>query len=275
MRELRSLDLFDGSAMEEGGRRVEVAVRRDCHLLTIERPAEKPRERKVRQRPIPARPPLAAIERRNSRNRDERHASGLKRRTNLLDGGGHVENQVQHLGKDHAIERPLRQHVLIGEVADDGCFTVTGVDVEDVLLHNSIGAEAMRVGVVADLENASADVGGMLLKEGLDVMAVDRRSAAVTELGAERRHARGAVARHHVPAAGAAQGCSEPIDNRAERHPRSISRKRLTSQFPARSLGSAQMSLRELTNPSPVAQAQVYPACLTASTLASSRSPNG
>src|SRR3954453_7592120 len=127
---------------------------------------------------------------------------------------------MKRLGENDAVEGLLRQHAGIGEVTADCALRVAGAHMEHILSRNPIAAEATRIGVVADLEHSPMHICRMLLEKGLDVMAVDRRSAAVTELDAERRHARCAVARHYVPAAGAAQGCSEPIDNRAERHPR-------------------------------------------------------
>src|SRR5438477_2964494 len=125
MRELRRLDLLDRSAMEEGGGREEIAVRRDCHLLTIERTAEEPPERKVGHRPVPAALPLAAIDRRNSGNRDECHASGFERGVNLLDRDGHVEDQMKRLDENDAVKCLLRQHARIGEVAADRRLWVT------------------------------------------------------------------------------------------------------------------------------------------------------
>src|SRR5438270_8911140 len=142
MRELRPLDLLDRSAMNKGGRREEIAVGRDRDLLALERTAKEPLERKVRQRPIPAALPLAAIDRRNPGNRDECHASGFEGRVNLLDRDGHVENQMKRLGENEAVEGLLRQHARIGEVAGECRFRATWGEVEDVLLRDAIATEA-------------------------------------------------------------------------------------------------------------------------------------
>src|SRR5690606_23933313 len=53
---------------------------------------------------------------------------------------------------------------------------------------HALAAEAFGVGVVADLEDAAPDVGRVFGKEVLDVMAIDRQPAIVSELTADRGH---------------------------------------------------------------------------------------
>src|SRR6478672_8411495 len=76
-----------------------------------------------------------------------------------------------------------------GEIGDHGCAGESGHDVEDVLMRAAVAAKALRIGIVADFENVSANVGGVGGEERFDVVAVDGEPAIESELLADRLRA--------------------------------------------------------------------------------------
>jgi hypothetical protein len=98
-----------------------------------------------------------------------------------------VEDEVQRLGQHDAVERGVRQHRPVGEVADERHAGGGGVDVQHVGLRHARAAEPVGVGGVADLEHSPPDVVGVAGEEALDVVAVDRSATGVAEVGRDRR----------------------------------------------------------------------------------------
>ena len=74
------------------------------------------------------------------------------------DGGLHVEDQVQRLGEDDAVEGVRRDVGGVSQVGHDRGLRGVGVDVENIAAGNPVIAEPPGVRGVADLENATADV---------------------------------------------------------------------------------------------------------------------
>src|SRR5438477_415881 len=98
--------------------------------------------------------------------------------------GAHVIDVLQRLREDEAVERRIGNVLCGSQIADDGGERVTRIDVEDVSLGDS-AAKSVGVAGVADLEDASANEMALLAQEPLDVEAVDRCPAVVTEICAD------------------------------------------------------------------------------------------
>ena len=77
---------------------------------------------------------------------------------NILDGRPHVENKVQGLRQDNAVEPVFGKRSRIGEVADDGCARIAVVDVQYVLADDAISAEASGIIVFLDLKHITPNV---------------------------------------------------------------------------------------------------------------------
>ena len=102
------------------------------------------------------------------------------------DGAVDVVDQVQCLGQNDAVEGPVGDLWSVDEVADDGGRWIAGVDVEHVSSVRAAAAVAARVLVVSDLEGPAGDVAPVRFEETLDVVAVDRQAALISELAADR-----------------------------------------------------------------------------------------
>ena len=97
-----------------------------------------------------------------------------------------VVDELQRLRHDRAVERVARDLGGVGEVADDRRLRVALLRHEDVDARD-VGAVARRVVGRRDLEDAPADVGGVLADESLDEDPVDRRSPLVPPVRVDRR----------------------------------------------------------------------------------------
>ena len=138
---------------------------------------------------MPAAAPLAAVDVADPGHREEQDAPRYEGLADVPQRRFEVVDQVQRLGQHDAVERLVGQGPVIGEIADDGRPRRVGVDVEHVGVRHAGAAEPSRVGVVAHLEHAAADVGGMGGEERLDVVAVDGSAAPVAEVAGDRRRA--------------------------------------------------------------------------------------
>ena len=138
---------------------------------------------------------------------------------------------------------------------------MAGVEVKDVLPGNSASAEPLRIGIVADLQDPAADVLRMRAQEGFDIVTVDRRSAAETEVAAQRPQA----SRPPMPHCDAAGSTAQ--ESAKAHSPRNRSRSRSAVQLPTAIRGRAKRSVRVPTNPGSAVTAQRKPAFLTARML--------
>jgi hypothetical protein len=100
----------------------------------------------------------------------------------------HVVDELQRLGEDEAVERPLGDARTDREVGHDRRLGVGRVEVEHVRLGHR-GAEAPGVLGALHLQRTAANVGRVCREKSLDVVAVDRRTPVEPPLGAERTHA--------------------------------------------------------------------------------------
>ena len=86
-----------------------------------------------------------------------------------------VVNQLQRLREDDAIEGAFGKNRRVGEVPHNRRTRIAGAHVQDVGTCDARRAEAARVFVTADFEDASNDFRCVALQEPLDVVPVDRR----------------------------------------------------------------------------------------------------
>jgi len=77
----------------------------------------------------------------------------------LPDSRAHIEDQVERLGDDDAVECLRREHSLIGKIADDRHVRAGVSDMQHVLPGNRRPPEALRVSVFANFQNSPPDVG--------------------------------------------------------------------------------------------------------------------
>ncbi|MGA3228059.1 MAG: hypothetical protein ABSC65_30135, partial [Acidobacteriaceae bacterium] len=93
-----------------------------------------------------------------------------------MEAGGslrQIEDQVQCLGYDYAIERVLRQHTGLSQVPHESSLWASGIEMQDVLPRDLRAAEAGAVPVIRNLQHAASYVSRTGLKEVFDVVAID------------------------------------------------------------------------------------------------------
>src|SRR5262249_18476708 len=94
-----------------------------------------------------------------------------------------VEDELQRLRADDAVERCLGKTVRLAEVGRDRRAGQVGIQVQNV--DTGWTTEAPRVPVVADLEHGPADVACVPFEETIDVPAIDRQAAVQPEHAAD------------------------------------------------------------------------------------------
>src|SRR5262249_35031193 len=82
------------------------------------------------------------------------------------------------------------------EVGYDGCTRMIGSHMQHVSCDHPTAAEPSRIGISADLQNPTVNIRGMLRKEPLDIVAIDRLPAIETKRAADRLDASQATKAH-------------------------------------------------------------------------------
>ena len=129
---------------------------------------------------------MIAIQRGDAGHGNQCHATRAKRSMNVRDRRRHVENQVQSLSQDDAVEVGGWKRSGIGEVADDRRARVARVQIQYVLSSNTITPEPAGIMIFLHFEHMAFHVRRMPLEESFNVIAVDRCAAIFTPDVAER-----------------------------------------------------------------------------------------
>ena len=104
---------------------------------------------------------------------------------NRFESRGRIEDELEGLGRDDAIEDARGNRGVCREIGHDRGPGIPGMDMKSVATHDSVRSEAPRVGVIADFENTTLDALGIGQKESLDVEAIHRGTAVETEISAD------------------------------------------------------------------------------------------
>ena len=94
--------------------------------------------------------------------------------------------KVQSLGEDDAVVCVSRQRAGSLQVRDERHAGVSGIDVDNDALGNSIGPEPRCVRVVLDLEHRPTDHVAMLAQEGFDITPIHWRASIKAVVITER-----------------------------------------------------------------------------------------
>src|SRR6185503_20038569 len=89
---------------------------------------------------------------------------------------------MQGLSQDDAVELVRGKMIRLGEVCYDGGQRIPLDNVQHLASFGSRAAVAQSVGVIAYFENASLNVGRMLIQELLDVIPINRRATVISPL---------------------------------------------------------------------------------------------
>ena len=105
------------------------------------------------------------------------------------------------------------------QVAGDRRLRLTCTQMKNVLFDDPTSAEATGVGIVADLEDMTPDVASMRVQEAFDVVTIDRCSARVPEMPAQRIGTARPANRHGEAAVRSAKRHRYPLQKTAVDHP--------------------------------------------------------
>src|SRR5262245_46227664 len=147
----------------------------------------------------------------------QQHAILPEHARQMSKSGLDVDDHLQRLGTDDAIEALGRHIVRAREIGHDRRLWVARDDVQYIALRHASSSELARVPVVADLEHATADVLGVRGEEPLDVVPVDGEAAVEAERPAHRSETPQA-AEVDVPAARPLKTVAMALDSEPATH---------------------------------------------------------
>src|SRR5215204_3243433 len=183
--ELSRRQLLGRDAHQKGHRRQDVPMAPNLHRAADEGVAEEARARGRCQTPV-LRRELKACDATDRGNRAEQRPAGAQDPVGVPNCRLKLEDVLEGLGEDEAVEELAWNVVGCGQVGDESRRLVRRVDIEHVApLHGD--TEALGVVGVQQLEYPSVDGLPLGLEKRLDVVAVNGGSALAAPMVAERR----------------------------------------------------------------------------------------
>src|SRR6188474_2061371 len=101
-------------------------------------------------------------------------------------GAADVKHELKRLCDDDAIELIVADMLGGGEVSDNRCVRICGIDVQHVRVRDA-AAERRGVSTVLDFEHATPHVFALVMQKLLNVITVYRCAALQSPMCAERR----------------------------------------------------------------------------------------
>src|SRR3954471_14586904 len=172
--------------------------------------------RRVRgEPPVPAVAPTEFViaHRAQAREGGQHNTPRLEDALQVFHDSARVENELERLREDDAIEAAVRNRaVVLRKVCDEGRALRAGFVGEHVHARDMFAPEAGRVTRITNFEDVPANVGAVSGEESIDVIPVDglapvhspnladrRGTAQVAEIDPPKRRVHAAARAHHAP----------------------------------------------------------------------------